>query len=205
MFSLYLASRHNQQPAPQAGFSLVELLVSVAIIVLVLSIVITQQNSFNSAALLRSQAYEVATDIRMLQLTAVSATNDASGGSDEFRSIVGLHFNTGATANHQYELFVDGNGDGAYTSADSFYAPTGLLDPRFVIADIRPNGGAATPGTSESVSITFERPNFDALFSGSMSSVHIVISPEGVTPAGDCESERIIEVTSTGQVTVLDC
>ena len=192
-----------------AGFSLIELLVSIGIIVLVLTIVITQQSAFNSAVLLRSQAYEIALDIKDVQLSAVSAVSDGAGN---FRSTIGVQFDTDATQNQRYIFFIDADDDGFFDSGEERGAP-GLLDSRFEIGEIRPSDGSL--GVGNDFAILFERPNFDAIFydgSGSTdpsTSVEIDIVGEGrsgFAGGGVCgEDYRTLQITTTGQVAVLEC
>ena len=207
MFSLFSAS-HSK--AKTIGFSLVELVVSIAIIVLVLSIVITQQNGFNRSVLLRSQAYEIALTIRETQLSAVSAINAMSGGAEDFRSVIGVHFDTTANFNQRYTVFLD-EGSGFYESGlgDIQMGVSGILDPRFEIGDIRLNGASVASGQ---VSITFVRPNFDARFKtsalGALETsgvVEIDVVPTNGIGVGCPDDVRTIEITATGQVAVLKC
>lgn len=204
--SLALATK---QRTFQQGFSLVELLVSIGILILVLSIVITRQSTFNSAVLLRSQAYEIALDVRDIQLSAVSSVNNAAGGGEDFRSVLGVSFGTAATANDRYTLFVDTDGDGAYAAGtDSIYGSVGLLDPRFEIDAIRYIAGA-TVNTPAQAAVTFLRPNFDARFNAgsglvTVGTLEIDIKASASTGTA-CPEVRTIQITSTGQVTVLEC
>src|SRR6056297_1347427 len=105
--SLALPKSQTAPPAT-AGFSMIELLVSISIIVLVLSITLTRQSSFNSAVLLRSEEFDVALAIREVQLSAISAAGD----SGQFRTTLGVYLDT-ANPN-QYRLFRDNNGNNEY-------------------------------------------------------------------------------------------
>ena len=188
-----------------AGFSMVELIVSISILVLVLSIVLTQQSSFNSAVLLRSQAYEVALAMREVQLSAVSASNDNAGN---FRTIQGVHFNTSGIANNdKYTVFLD-NGNNFYRSADT--DDTGyeyLLDRRFQIV------GYSETVSGGTLSVVFQRPNFDAEFYQdandriNVPSIRIMIGLRGLDSSERTCGEHVreIEVTAAGQIAVLEC
>lgn len=184
--------------AAVAGFSMIELLVSISIIVMVLTITLTRQSSFNSAVLLRSEAFDIALAIREIQLSAVSAASDGSG---EFRSTLGVRLTENS---NEYMMFRDSNGDYVYQAGEIYGSP-GIIDSRFII-------GAIDVGGSESeVSIVFERPNFDALFydaSGDVidqPSVQIELRLAGTT-GGSCGDQwRTVEVTRAGQIAVLNC
>lgn len=209
MFSHFLASPSNPPPALAAGFSLVELMVSIGIIVLVLSIVITQQGSFNSAVLLRSQAYEIALAVRDAQLSAVSSFNDFSGTSDNFETVIGVHFGTSDLYKGRYVLFVDADDDSFYDPGEEL-GPTGLLDPRFEIAAIRADGSAVA---TDEISVIFERPNFDARFKSSAGGafltdqvIEIDVRPVNPSSVPACpDDNRTIQITTTGQIAVVEC
>jgi len=202
MFSRYLAFHKNQSTV---GFSLIELLVSIGIIILVLTIVITQQGPFNSAVLLRSQAYEVALTLREVQQSAVSAINDASSGTEDFRSTLGIHFDLGTPDRHVF--FKDDNDNDYYDGADEQFGPASLLDSRFEFSAMDSESGTISGG---SVSISFERPNFDARFYDGPNSlldtpsITVTIRPVG-SAATACPEVRQIEITRTGQIAVLEC
>jgi len=202
----YLASFKTKTPAYRTGgFSLVELMISITIMVIVISIVSINQGSFNGAVLLRSQAYEVALAVRGTQLDAVSAVGDAG----DFRSVRGVHVDSSTASNGRFAIFRDAptgvNANGFYDSGEQ-YGRQGFLDNRFEITDIRPIGDTMQP--SGGLSIVFVRPNFDALFFDSAgavdaSSVEIDIARKGATGSGPGDV-RTVEVTATGQISVLN-
>ncbi len=181
------------------GFSLIELLVSISIIVLVLGVIMVRQSSFNGAVLLRSQAYEVALQIREIQLSALSAV----GESGEFQNVLGLHFDT-ATPNY-YWSFRDVDADSYYDSDESI-GKRNNLDKRFEISAIRLIGDVSVP---TNLSIVFRRPNFDANFyvgsgtavSSAVSAIEIDVRLKGTTGTGPGEV-RTVEISRTGQITV---
>lgn len=208
MFSRYSVSPKAHHEL-QGGFSLVELMVSIGIVVLVLTIVVTRQSSFNGAVLLRSQAYEMALAIREIQLSAVSSQSNEIG---EFYSVLGVHVDTDDEQNNRYVLFSDSNGNDFFdgSATDQLLSST-QLDSRFEIAAVRRSDGF-TLGSGNDISITFERPNFDARFKtdstggfDTLVSVQIDIRPVGVTGTSCPAEVRTIEITSTGQVAVVEC
>lgn len=208
MFSRYLASS-KLPPGVQAGFSLIELMVSIGIVVLVLTVVVTNQGAFNGAVLLRSQAYELALAVREMQTSAVSAQADTAGN---FYSVLGVHLDTDSGENNRYTLFSDENDNGFFDDAatDAVIETTGL-DARFEISAIRRSDGAGL-GAGNDVSVTFERPNFDARFTTSASggfdsynSIQIDIRPVGATGTSCPADVRTVEITSTGQIAVVEC
>lgn len=173
------------------GFGLVELLVSISIMTLVSAVILARHSSYNSAVLLRNQAYEVAFTIREAQNYALSAvfTDTGTGlSTDSFRERYGVHFEAG---NSVYYLFRDDNGDGGYDAGEEIGQP-GRLDPRFVFSSV--------PGGTGVFDVMFERPNFDAIFDPNPSGP--AGTPAIITVSTDTSS-RDIEVTRTGQIAVL--
>ncbi|MCA9359668.1 prepilin-type N-terminal cleavage/methylation domain-containing protein [Candidatus Kaiserbacteria bacterium] len=189
----------------QAGFGLVELLVSISIVVIVASIILTKQSTFNSSVLLRGQAYEVALRAREVQLSAVSATNDAAS---DFRSVLGLHFDVTNGNEGGYKIFRDANLDGFYSGSGEEYDVQGQLDNRFEIREIRVIDGGGT-SVENDLSIIFVRPNFDARFfvdagqanEKTQATAEIDVARRGIVGTGN-EVLRTVVITSTGQISV---
>ena len=184
----------------QAGFGLIELMVSISIAIMVMSVVMFNQGGNNSAVLLRSQAYEVALAIREVQLAAVSSNRQTSG----YRSVLGMYFNTtNASTKGFYNYFLD-NGNYFFDGSDNIIKRNNL-DKRFEISEIRLIGSTVT--TETDISITFERPNFDAIFHtgtggiAAASAVEIDVRLKSTTGTGVGEV-RTVEVTKTGQIIV---
>jgi len=182
------------------GFALVELLVSISILVLVIGAIMVKQGAFNSAVLLRSQAYDVALEARETQLFAVSIVSDGS----DYRNVYGLHFDKTPPANTGFKIFSDNNNNFYFNTGEEF-GQQSTLDARFVVDDIRLIGGAYV--AQNNLSVVFERPNFDARFfnaSGELvnaTAVEIDIRLKGTT--GDTNGEvRTVEITRTGQISV---
>ncbi len=86
----------------ERGFTLVELLISSAIIVFITALVVLNQSAFDGATVLRSSGYDVAAAIREAQIFSVGAMNVQPSGSAQFRYPYGLSFVPGASS---YTLF----------------------------------------------------------------------------------------------------
>lgn len=203
-YNFLVLSSKSKKPSNRRGFGLVELLVSISIITIVMAIVFTRQSSFNGAVLLRGEAYKVALTLRDIQLSAVSASFASTTGSGTFRSVLGAHFDDDPLNNSEYKIFRDADADFYHDSVEEF-GLQGILDKRFEIRDIR----AGTAGNPPTVSIVFERPDFDARFfagSGLVNEItgediEIVIARVGSSGTGPGDM-RIVEITPTGQISV---
>jgi hypothetical protein len=189
----------------QLGFGLVELMVSISVMVLVTSVILVKHDSYNGATLLRSQAYEIALQLREIQLLSISATEAGSG----YRNVYGVHFSTSTT--DTYFIFRDDDDD-YYFDAGAVppekFGKQGTLSSEFVIDAIRLLGTLG-PTNEDELSVTFERPNFDAKFytgpntsvANTVSGVEIDIRTKGTTGPGS-GNIRTVEITRTGQITV---
>ncbi len=187
------------------GFGLIELMVSISVVMLVMGVVMSRQNSYNGAVLLRSQAYEVALLLREVQLSAVSAMGQGSN----YRNTFGVYFDVGSSF---YYTFNDDSPNNFFYDAGEELGKRNNLDKRFVISDIRTvDGGTETSlGETGDISILFERPNFDALFYTSantavpsnVSAIEIDVRLVGTSGNGNGEV-RTVEVSRTGQISVL--
>lgn len=185
------------------AFGLIELLVSVGIMVMVTSVVLTKQSSFNSAVVLRNQAYEVAFALRQAQLLAVS-------GGDRAIRRYGVHFDTARP--NAYILF----GENESRSPNHWYdesnneliPPFGRFDDRFIVRGLFT--GPAADDDVDALSVVFVRPNFDAVIcadsSGCTSSeaavAYIDIARRGTTGTTVGEVRRV-EVNESGQISVV--
>lgn len=138
------------------GFSLIELMVTIAIVILVTSISLARYGSFNNSVLLKSQAFEVALDIREAQLFGVSISGRSN---NDFRGAFGVHFDISSTGSaNVYRLFqsdVDNQYQAGEEVGDSY-----TIDPRFLITGITTDQSGCDP---QQASVAFRRPNFDAL------------------------------------------
>lgn len=181
------------------GFGLVELMVSISIMTLVSTIILVKNRSFNNALLLRNQAYEIAFSLRQVQLLAVSGTREAGGSSDQY----GIYVDISGAQSSRYRLFRDDSNLstnlGRYDAGDATIGTLGTLDPRFEIQSITNSSGAVL---DTRLSISFVRPNFDALFKTSSGGyfagpVYLNIATKEASTV-----VRSVEITATGQISV---
>lgn len=200
----------------KAGFSLIELMVVLAIIAVVSSVVLTSASRFDKSVVLTNLAYQVALTIREAQMAGVNVRAFENSGSQTFDVGYGVHFysenSDGSRNTTGYIMFADildenGQGDYEYNGDESGGA-------EFVSKYLTGRGNTIEKfcgklgGTSEVCSktsgfdylnVVFVRPNPEANFVSSLGapfrSVIIYIkAPDG--------SRRTVEIESTGQISV---
>lgn len=177
--------------APQRGFSILEVLITAAIIGIITGIVTLRYGSFNNLILLKNQAYQIALDLRETQTRALSVSGTVQGVTSQFREPYGIHFANNNRS--EYIIFRDIDSSGTFNTGD-ISLETRKLDSRFQIACVAGGGACSDTGA---ISITFRRPNFDALVNGA--SVSATVRIRSVTNA---DAVRNVQVNSAGQITV---
>lgn len=200
-------SNNIRQGLKKSGFTVVELMVTITIVVLVTGVVLVQYSSFNSSVLLTSQAYKTAFDLREAQSLAISSRG--RGTNNTFREEYGLYFNTGAKS--QYILFQDvGDIDrpARFNAGEQIGAPT-IIDPRFEISGICVSASAVSvcDGNTTDVSnlaVSFERPDFDAAFYAPGLGVPASIQTAliYITSISDDTASKIVRISTSGQISV---
>jgi prepilin-type N-terminal cleavage/methylation domain-containing protein len=185
------------------GFTIIELMVTIAIVVLVTGLIMIQYSSFNNSVLLRNQAYLTAFDVREAQALAVSV----KGQGSEFREEYGLYFQMSAPSS--YLLFQDDtvNGDhfpARFHTGEEVGVPY-RVDPRFIIKDICATNSASrtcysTDPSLSDLAISFRRPDFEASFY-SLSKTSIQ-SAEIIFGTANGAITRSVIIYKTGQVSV---
>lgn len=119
LFSKQINKKVNRQN--QSGFTIVELIVSLAIFAIMTSLVLSKYGKFDQGVILTNLAYDVALTIRNAQsygLNVRSASRDAnafdrvSGPVTNSGGSYGVHFDMSTPT--EFIFFVDEDGDGVY-------------------------------------------------------------------------------------------
>ncbi len=174
------------------GFSLIELLVTLAISIIIVSAVLFRFDSFDSVVVLKSIAYEIALTVREAQVFAVSAAGDSAG---TFDTPYGVYI---SDINQQsYIFFEDSNGNLNFDNSDTIIE-TYTMNSKYNFVDLCVN---ASCGLSK-LSLVFQRPEFDP-------NIQAVGAPANKTSAtiqvgmtDDPSTTFSVIVGLTGQVTV---
>jgi prepilin-type N-terminal cleavage/methylation domain-containing protein len=188
------------------GFTILELIVSIAIFALMTALVISKYGTFNQGVILTNLAYDIALTIRNAQtygLNVKSADRDQNHFSGERGGTYGVHFSKNDSDNTEFTFFVDLG-----------LTPNGVYDTgEFLSKTIIKNGSRITkictgPGQCaklSAVDITFRRPNPNAIIktydndntdNAKVDKVYIIVSSRD-------GNYKIINVNSTGQISVM--
>ncbi len=219
----YASNRpESRRRTGDAGFTLMELLVVIAVIVLVSGAMLVNMNKFGGAGLTQNLAYDIALSMREAQVYGIAVQNvQATGGN--YTPAYGMYFKL--TDPTHYNMFADFNNasntnhpDGVFQASWSG-APTGESLPSspytigrgFSISDLCVTTGSTETCGQSSLTIIFIHPEPDAWINptgchgdtdnsevcnaDSNTSARIVVS----SPRGD--SMNII-VSSNGQISV---
>jgi prepilin-type N-terminal cleavage/methylation domain-containing protein len=185
------------------GFTIIELVVSVAIFAFMTAFLLAKYGNFNENILLTNVAYDVALAVRTAQtygLNVKSTPNSVTGErfSTQFGFNYGIHFDKSAT---KLTFFADGDNNNYYTasSADVLIAdytlPNGITISDTVTGDGGTGNSSATP-----LDITFKRPSPDANILSSRTTVF----PYGEIILKKGSLQKKVIVRKTGQISVSD-
>src|SRR3989344_223528 len=191
------------------GFTLVELLVSVAIVVLIMSVVLFNYTGFNDNLALASGGQELAIAIRQAQTYGLTVKEVTPGGG-RFDSAYGIYFDPSSSPSAYY-IFADINSNKTYDAGSGCGSGNTECVGRFDLRNgVKISGicdqNACPPEVSvKMMDITFLRPNPDACIyftnnggqikvGPSLTGKVVLTSPKGKT--------LTVRIESMGQVLV---
>jgi len=211
MFNIYQKQKINKK----AGFTLVELLVTISIFVILTGVVLFNSNSFDSTVLLNNFGYDIALTIKQAQSFGVNVREDNTGN---FSSSTGVYFNTNIGPNENgsltnFILYTDINGDKKYADGNVNICPTGdtsnleciqkysMRNGTHIESICAGNDNNDCDSNIKKLSIIFTRPSLEA---------NIFINDESqqrkayakITLAASNGASTSVIVTSAGQIYV---
>jgi len=194
------------------GFTLIELIVAIAIMVLILAVILVNYKKFDSGIIMTNLAYDIALSIRTAQTYGVSVKSSKTS-TGNFETPYGIHFDLATPTT--YWLFVDNNdnhdntyGNGIFDTsinAESSLATTYNLRGAYYIKSLCYVFGSGNCTACNKLDITFRRPNPDAIMSandGTVSGSNISAVKIVIGSKQDVNAQKTITVQQTGQISV---
>ena len=191
------------------GFSLVELLVSIAIITLIISTVLYNYGGFNDRLAISAAAQEIAVAVRQAQTYGLTVKEVIVGGGG-FSSAYGVYFDFNSDPTNYY-IFADTNSNGKYDVGSGCSSGSTECIEKFILR----NGVTITNVCNESacpplasvkmMDVTFLRPNPDARIYFTNGGGQIVVGPSltgKVVLTSKKGNTVTVTIESTGQVSV---
>ncbi len=188
------------------GFTLIELVVTLGIMVLITSVTLANHSKFGGKVLLRTTAYELALAFREAQTYGISVRK-ININDGEFQSAYGLHFN--ASNPTQYIMFADISKDGLYTPGEDTLVSNYNIGKGYKLNKLCVGIDTDSTkcvnvrqGNSGSLDVTFKRPEPDASirFDGISNQVYANTKIELISPRGDLIN---VFVEVSGQISVM--
>jgi prepilin-type N-terminal cleavage/methylation domain-containing protein len=201
------------------GFTIVELLVSLAIFIVMTSVIVTKFGNFNQSTLLTDTAYDIALVARLAQTYGLSVKGSSQASDASYSYPYGVSFNTGteascggSTANPTtLVLFADsypvGAPDGvcgANDSSISTYAIIRGASQYSICVGADATDCHLAQNYVSNVNVSFMRPNPEAVIcvsTGGTPSCGYAYSE--VTIKGNDGSTRTIGMRQNGQISVV--
>jgi len=186
-----------------------------AIVVVLSTLILVDNNKFGGVVTLENLAYDVALTVRQTQVYGIAVTGFSQGGTNTFSNGYGMHFSTLAPS--QYLLFADIAGTGVCQGSclSNDIVETNTLQQNYDIVSlcVIPQVGNQTCSAATEVDILYKRPEPQAFISagfGGASPIPCITSPgysqcyyeaqiQLRSPKGDT---RTVLVDATGQISV---
>ncbi len=188
------------------GFTVVELVVSIAIFALMTALLLAKYGTFNDGVLMTNLAYDVALTIRNAQSYSLNVKSAPSGGanySDQFNYGYGVHFDI--VNNKQIIFFVDTDGDQEYDSGEQISVYN--LKRGSILRAICVGPTSCSGPATYSLDVSFKRPNPDAILFARDTASHAVISGVGyaiIEFNSSNGTRKRIRLNSGGQINVIN-
>ncbi len=198
------------------GFTIVELLVSMAIFVIMTSVIVAKFGNFNQSTLLTDTAYDIALVVRLAQTYGLSVKSTTQSGTANFNFPYGVDFNAGTSAAcgsgassnpSSLVLFADipdsgGATDGMCSSSDATINPYIIIRGATVSALCAGADASACSSVSR-LDVSFRRPNPSAVICASNGgAAQCNYAYAQATIRGTDNSTRVIVMRQNGQISV---
>lgn len=181
------------------GFTLIELIVVVGILVVISSIILANYSKFGGQVLLRNLAYDIALSVREAQVYGISA-----------RSFLGAQFAAGhgvyvdlAEGNTFFFIYTDVDNNAFFTSAATEWVETFSIGRGYTIDRLCiPSGPSSETCTATKLDMLFKRPEPDAIIRASTGGSFNQYDRARIVVASPQGDKLSVLVETTGQISV---
>lgn len=211
------------------GFTLIEMLMVLAIFTILTSVVMYNYAEFNSKTIMSNMAYEIALSVRQAQVYSLGVRGQA--GVKSFDNRYGVYFNTN-NGGKEFAFFFDRkpnveglvpngwcDGDvddpnclacisgGAGECLEKITLTRDIFISKICLSDgidpIEVSGSCKEGNSEEDVSVTFDRPNPDAKILVD-SGIELLNKNLGIVVKNSFGNQRAVIIRSTGQISVIN-
>lgn len=184
----------------QGGFSLVELIASIAIFLVITTVILAGHSQFSRSILIENLAYDIALSIRKAQVFGLSVREFGVGGV-EFDVGYGVHFDL--ESDNTYIFFADRNRNEKYDDSSEIVEVL-TLGRRNTVSEFCGILSNGTPkcsllGDILYLDIIFERPNPDAIIKSNIVEEYASAKITVLSPAG---IQWSVNIVTTGQISI---
>lgn len=187
---------------PSSGFTVVEMLVSISIMAIMVTIILGSRNQYTSRITLKSQVYNFVLALREAQVNSLGVTGFNNSGVQSFDVSYGIEIDSGNMA--QFTYFTDANQNGKFDSGEPnrVVAFTGGI----AIQRVCGTGDCFTgpTGNFRKLEIIFKRPDPSARmrFLNNGGNDQNGISPPAVVTVAFGSLTMNVTISSTGQLSL---
>lgn len=195
----------------KTGFTLIELMVTVAIFTIITTVVIYENSKFNSSVLLTNLSYQIALTIRQAQVYGVSSKKVTVGNiiGSPYQLGYGVHFNVNSDSSKKsFVLFADANNNGIFNASEEISRTVIGQNNNISTICFQRKGTLgekchpAGNGKNSEATIRFKRPNLEARIRDNSTTNLIEYVKIVVSPLNDATIKRCVIVRTNGQISV---
>ena len=200
----FFSMRSRRAPST-AGFTLVELMVSIAIFGIMTALVVAKYGTFNQSVLLTDLAYDVALTLRTAQTYGLSVTRTGEQNDvDAFQYAYGIHFSKQTNSNKEFILYTvqasDSSPEYRYTSGGGIEVSRFLLKRGATISNLEVCLSGVSCTEVNQLDVAFKRPDPSARICGNSGQCDAFSAI--ITIQATDDSTRTVIVRENGQISV---
>ena len=192
------------------GFTMVEMMVCLAIVTILLLVVMYDYRTFNDNLALSSAQQEVSILVRQAQTYGLSVKGNTVSGASDFNSGYGIYVNPSDPTS--YYLFVDRNANGQYDGTTNCATSQECIEKDTLRSGVTIknlcatafNGSMDCTQNFQSMDVTFIRPNPNAVvrFINSLGSLTGTYQDGRIVLQSSLGKTANVTIENTGQISV---